>query len=78
MPDKPKPDCELVEVIGRAAYALAALVITYLVAHYWIGLEIQGAKEAATLNAGVAYYTHEAAGRVIGAMNVLVTKLRRS
>lgn len=66
----------VVLVIARLAYAASAFGITY-VGGLLLGLEDHYAKEVAILNAGVAYYTHEAAGKVVEAINALYRRLER-
>lgn len=58
----------VVEVGSRIAYAMIAFGATYGLSK-WLHLEDESAKEIAILNGGLAYYTHEVAGRVVRAVN---------
>jgi hypothetical protein len=75
--DKTHPQCEAVETCARLAYAVGALTVTYVAGRYAVGLDLESAKEVATLNAGVAYYTHQAAGRIVAALNAGFKKVSR-
>ena len=66
---KAKPDAEPVEVATRVAFALVAGGTTYFLSRFFLELDETAAKEVSILNAGVAYYTHEAAGRVVAGLN---------
>ena len=67
----------IVVIVSRIVYALMAYVSTFYGGQL-IGLDVEPAKEVAVLNARVAYYTHEAAGKVVTAINVLYQKGKRS
>jgi hypothetical protein len=71
------PSCKPVEVLARVAYASCAFGATYLTAKGILHLDAHGAGEVALLNGGVAYYTHEAAGKVVAALNRVVYRASR-
>lgn len=66
-----------VVVTARLAYALCGALITFLLSQI-LQMDPEVGKELALLNAGVAYYTHEAAGKVVRAINGLYTRVGRN
>lgn len=55
-----------------AAYAAIAFGLTATTLHFAFGVESKAAVEPAVLNAGIAYYTHAATGRILRALVVLI------
>lgn len=66
------------ETGGNFVYALIAFFATNIVAQSAFDLPHDSALEVSMLNAGLAYYSHAATGRVLRAMLTIVRSRRRS
>jgi hypothetical protein len=65
------------ELGERVAYGTMAFGSTVILLKVGFHIEIDRAVEPAVLNAGIAYYTHEATGRIIRAITILITPAAR-
>lgn len=74
--EKPKPECDAVEWAAKVVYAVVAFSVTVAICLV-IGLEELTARECGVLNGGVAFYTREAAGRIVHEMNRIARKVRK-
>lgn len=64
----------IVIFISKVAFGAIGFGVTFLIAT-WLAVEHETVKELAILNGGVAYYTHDAAGEVVDAINKLYCKM---
>lgn len=69
---------DLSDLLERVAYGMIGFFATYLILKIGFGIGKDACAEAAVLNAGIAYYTHAATGRVIRALWVIVGQARPS
>lgn len=60
-------------LIERTLIAATVGFATVLIAQWLLHVDPPGAKEVAMLNAGLAFYTHEATGNIIAAVGALVS-----
>jgi hypothetical protein len=66
----------VVELFARLMHACVAGAVTYTIARGFNWLDVPTAHEAALVNAGLAYYTDDAVGRVTAAIQELSRAVR--
>lgn len=63
---------DFLDTLERVAYAIIAFCVTTLLATHLLHIDHAGAYEVGMLNAGLAYYSHSATGRIIRAVTQLL------